>query len=60
MTNPHGVEVTGARHPRYDEILTPEALAFLADLHRTFDARRRDLLDRRRRPPAARGGGGPP
>ncbi|WP_345463740.1 malate synthase A [Deinococcus carri] len=26
------------------EILTPEALAFVADLHRRFDARRRDLL----------------
>src|SRR4051812_28370519 len=49
MTRPAGVEVTGPMHPRYDEILTPEALAFLADLHRAFDARRRDLLDRRRR-----------
>ncbi|MEV4656742.1 malate synthase A [Micromonospora sp. NPDC049301] len=49
MTIPAGVEVTGPMHPRYDEILTPEALAFLADLHRAFDPRRRDLLDLRRR-----------
>ncbi|SCL31289.1 malate synthase [Micromonospora rhizosphaerae] len=49
MTNPAGVEVTGPIHPRYDEILTPDALEFLADLHRRFDARRRELLDRRRR-----------
>ena len=42
MTIPAGVEVTGPMHERYDEVLTPEALGFLADLHRTFDARRRD------------------
>src|SRR5579863_2192121 len=30
--------------PRYEEILTPGALALLADLHRAFDARRRELL----------------
>ncbi|MFC0030310.1 malate synthase A [Micromonospora chaiyaphumensis] len=49
MANPAGIEVTGPMHPRYDEILTPEALGFLADLHRAFDARRRELLDRRTR-----------
>jgi malate synthase len=49
MANPAGIEVTGPMHPRYDEILTPEALSFLADLHRAFDARRRELLDRRKR-----------
>ena len=47
MSMPAGVEVTGPMHKRYDEVLTPDALDFLADLHRTFDARRRDLLDRR-------------
>ena len=31
-----------------DEILTPEALDFLAELHERFDGRRRDLLDRAR------------
>jgi malate synthase len=34
---------------RYDEILTTEALELLADLHRTFDGRRRELLDARDR-----------
>ena len=29
------------------DILTPDALAFLAELHERFDTRRRDLLDRR-------------
>lgn len=30
--------------PRYPEILSPGALAFLAELHRRFDGRRRELL----------------
>ncbi|MGV9804031.1 malate synthase A [Micromonospora chersina] len=59
MANPAGIEVTGPMHPRYDEILTPEALSFLADLHRAFDARRRDLLDRRKRREAALAAGAP-
>ncbi|MCZ7658692.1 MAG: malate synthase A [Xanthobacteraceae bacterium] len=42
-----GVLVKGAPGPRYDEILTPEALTFLAELHRRFEARRTDLLARR-------------
>jgi len=33
--------------PRHDEILTEDALAFLADLHRRFDGRRLDLLAQR-------------
>src|SRR5215207_980476 len=41
------IEVTGPIHDRFDEILTPEALDFLANLHRRFDARRRELLARR-------------
>jgi malate synthase len=48
MTMPTGVEITGPVTGRYAQILTPDALEFLADLHRTFDARRRELLDRRR------------
>ena len=32
------------RRPRYDEILTPEALAFLAELHDRFAGTRHDLL----------------
>jgi malate synthase len=42
-----GVDVTGPMHDRYHEVLTPEALAFLAELHRSFDARRRELLGKR-------------
>jgi malate synthase len=33
--------------PGFEAILTPEALAFVADLHRRFDSRRIDLLRRR-------------
>src|SRR4051794_28293755 len=36
--------VVGQLRDRYDEVLTPEALRFLAELHRRFDSRRRDLL----------------
>ena len=37
---PDGVEVTGPIDERYDEILTPEALAFVAALQREFGTRR--------------------
>ncbi|MCW3813919.1 hypothetical protein ONA91_05550 [Micromonospora sp. DR5-3] len=49
MTSRAGVEVTGPVGPRHEQIRTPKALAFLAEPHRAFDPRRRDLLDRRRR-----------
>ncbi len=39
-----GVAIKGKTAPRYPEILSPGALAFLAELHRGFDARRRELL----------------
>ena len=39
-----GVELLAAAGPRFEEILSPPALAFLADLHRRFDARRKELL----------------
>jgi malate synthase len=39
-----GVRVLGRMAARYDEILTPAALGFLAELHRRFDGRRRELL----------------
>src|SRR2546430_17584624 len=42
------VQINGPLGPRYDEILSPPALAFLAELHRAFDGRRRELLDRRK------------
>jgi malate synthase len=39
-----GVAIGGRTAPRYEEVLTAPALAFLADLHRRFDAARRHLL----------------
>jgi len=44
-----GIEITaGVEVPKHFlEILTPEALRFVAHLHRSFDARRKDLLFRR-------------
>src|SRR3954453_1621818 len=48
MTRPSGVEVVGPMQDRFDEILTTDALSFLAGLHRSFESRRRDLLDRRK------------
>ena len=44
MAAPHGVQVTGEMGERYDSVLTPEALELLAELHRTFDGRRLELL----------------
>jgi malate synthase len=44
------IEITGRMGPRYDEVLTPEAIAFLAELHHRFAGRRHDrLADRMRR-----------
>ncbi|MGN6089659.1 MAG: malate synthase A [Actinomycetales bacterium] len=58
LPTPDGVEVTGPLGPRYNEILTTEALELLADLHRRFDVRRRELLQARadRYDELARGG----
>jgi malate synthase len=58
MTSPSGVEVTGPMRERFEEILTPDALAFLAELHRQFEPRRRDLLARRKEREAALERGG--
>ena len=41
------VEVRGPVEGRMKDILTPEALAFVADLHRRFNPRREELLKRR-------------
>jgi malate synthase len=40
-------DVTAPIQGRAAEVLTPDALAFLAELHRAFDARRLELLARR-------------
>jgi malate synthase len=42
------IEVTGPVTPAWSQILTPEAVAFVAELSRTFETRRRELLERRR------------
>src|SRR5262245_11606139 len=52
------VEVTGPLQARYDEILTAEAVEFLAALHREFDGRRRELLGRRKEREAILAAGG--
>jgi len=41
------LEIRGPMLERFDEILTPEALAFVAELDRTFGDRRADLIARR-------------
>jgi malate synthase len=43
-----GVELLGPVEGRFEEVLTEEALGFVAELHRRFDARRRELLEARR------------
>ena len=47
ITAPAGVVVRGPLEPRFTEILTGEALAFVAALHRRFDSRRVELLGAR-------------
>jgi malate synthase len=42
-----GVEIQGPIKPGFELILTPEALALVATLHREFDGRRRELLAHR-------------
>lgn len=44
---PDGVEIKGAIKPGYDRILTPDALAFLVELARQFEPRRRQLMELR-------------
>ena len=44
VTLPQGVEILAPLTPAFEEILTTEALSFVAKLHRQFEARRRELL----------------
>jgi malate synthase len=44
MAGSDAAKVVGAGGDRYDEVLTPEALAFVADLQRTFGKTREELL----------------
>ncbi|KAK7988634.1 hypothetical protein PG989_008949 [Apiospora arundinis] len=43
-----GVTISGDVRPEHRKILTPEALAFLALLHRSFNGTRKALLERRK------------
>ncbi|MDA0262147.1 MAG: malate synthase A, partial [Proteobacteria bacterium] len=44
---PDGVEINGARDGEFAQILTPEAVAFVAGLERRFRATREEILARR-------------
>ena len=44
---PAGMNISGPIHPGYEKILSPEALSFLASLHRNFNSRRKELLQAR-------------
>src|SRR5947207_7690018 len=46
---PTGVEVLGKITPAFSEILTPEALAFVAKLQRHFGTRRKQCLEHRQK-----------
>ena len=42
-----GVQITGEFKPEYAQVLSYEALAFLADIHRRFNYTRKQVLDKR-------------
>ncbi len=42
-----GIDIAGPMQPQFDEILTEDALRFVADLHRRFNGRRIELLAKR-------------
>jgi malate synthase len=44
-----GIDVTATMKDEWWDILTPEALEFVADLQRTFNGRRLELLEARTR-----------
>src|SRR3954451_12329512 len=47
VTAASDIEVRGARRPEWEPILTPEALQFVAALHRELNPRREELLAKR-------------
>src|SRR5947208_3469806 len=47
MTTKTNLEIHGAIEPGFDEVLTADALEFVAELHREFASRREELLDAR-------------
>src|SRR5258705_12962928 len=60
MPFPHGVTVLGGISQGYAEILSPQALAFVAKLARKFEGRRRELMAARARRQAEFDAGKPP
>jgi malate synthase len=44
MNLPQGIQIAAPMKPEYERILTADALALVAKLHRTFEARRQELL----------------
>src|SRR5579863_10221140 len=44
-----GVEILAPISENHAQILTPAAIDFIVDLHRTFNPRRKELLERRRK-----------
>src|SRR5512139_348387 len=44
---PQGISISARITPEFAQILTPEALTFVAKLHRQFEPRRQELLARR-------------
>ncbi|MGF1425253.1 malate synthase A [Kitasatospora sp. LaBMicrA B282] len=58
MSQSSRIEILGDSEERFEEILTPAALQFVADLHTTFAARRAELLAERGRRAAALAAGG--
>lgn len=46
-STPQGVTITSKPEPNFEDILTQEALAFVATLHRAHNARRLELLEKR-------------
>src|SRR5262245_53949365 len=46
--SPAVIDIKARLHEGYDQVLTDDALAFLAALPERFDDRRRDLLERRK------------
>ena len=47
LSLPSGVNISAPMHPRFEEVLSHDALAFVAKLHRAFNARRKELLQAR-------------
>jgi malate synthase len=47
VTTVAGAQIAAGAAPRQDEVLTPEAIEFVAELERRFGSRRRELLEAR-------------